>query len=70
MAHGAYLRKKDMHFIHLNVSSFLSVIDEIRYIAKLTNATVTGLSKTKLDNTVLNSELITEGYDLVKFDRS
>ena len=31
-----------MHFIHLNINNFLSKIDEIRYIAKLTNVTVTG----------------------------
>ena len=42
----------------------LSKIDEICYIAKLKNATVIGLSETKLDNTVLNSELEVKGYDL------
>ena len=36
------------HFIHLNINSLLSKIDEIRCIAKLTNATVIGLSKTKV----------------------
>ena len=44
--------------------------DEICYVAKLTNATVIGLSETKLDNTVLSSELEIEGYDLVRSDRS
>ena len=46
-----------MHFIHLNINSILPKIHEIRYIAKLKNATVIGLSETKLDNAVLNSEL-------------
>ena len=41
-----------MHFIHLNVNSHLSKIDEICYIDKLKNVTVIGLSKT-----VLRSEL-------------
>ena len=59
-----------MHFIHLNINSILPKIDEIRYIAKLTNATVIGLSETKLDNAVLSSELEIEGYDLVRSDRS
>ena len=59
-----------MHFIHLNINSLLPKIDEIRYVAKLTNATVIGLSETKLDNTVLSSELEIEGYDLVRSDRS
>ena len=58
-------QKKGMHFIYLNVKSFLFVIDEIRYIEKLTNATVIGLSEAKLGDTVLNSEIKIEGYDLV-----
>ena len=59
-----------MHFIHLNINSFLPKIDEIRCVAKLTNATVIGLSETKLGNTVLSGELEIEGYDLVRSDRS
>ena len=50
-------QKRGMYFIHLNINSILPKIDEIRYIAKLTNATVIGLSETKLDNTVLSREL-------------
>ena len=62
--------KRGLHLIHLNINSILPKIDEIRYIAKLTNATVIGLSETKLDNAVLSSELEIEGYDLVRSDRS
>ena len=43
-----------MHFIHLNKNSLLRKIDEIHYIVKLTNVTVIGLSKTKLDNIILS----------------
>ena len=63
-------QKRGMHFIHLNINSILPKIDEMRYIAKLTNATVIGLRETKLDNTVLRSELEIEGYDLVRSDRT
>ena len=59
-----------MYFIHLNIKSILPKIDEIRNIAKLTNATVIGFGETKLDNTVLSSELEIEGYDLVRSDES
>ena len=62
-------QKIGMHFVHLNINSLLSKKDEIRYIAKPTNATVIGLNKTKLNNAVLSSELGIEGYDLVKFNR-
>ena len=62
--------KRGMHFIHLNINSILRKTDEIRYISKLTNATVIGLGETKLDNTVLSSGLEIEEYDLVRSDRS
>ena len=62
---------KKRHALHsIEYNSLLPKIDEIRYVAKLTNATVIGLSETKLDNTVLCSELEIEGYDLVRFDQS
>ena len=63
-------QKTGIHFIHLNINSLLSKIDEIRYIAEVTNATVIGLSEIKLDITVLSSELEIEGYDLIRSDRS
>ena len=66
MTHGTYFKK----VIHLNINSLLSKIDEIRYLAKLTNSTVIGFNKTKFDNIVLSSELKIEGYDLVRSDRS
>ena len=59
-----------MHFIHFNINIILLKIDEIRYVAKLTNATVIGLSETKLDKTVLSSQLEIEEYDLVRSDWS
>ena len=40
--------KRVMYFIHLNTQSLWPKIDEIRYIAKLTNATVIGLVKLNL----------------------
>ena len=63
-------QKRGMQLIHLNINSILSKIDEICYIAKLTNATAIGLSETKLDNIVLSSELEIEGHDLVRSDQS
>ena len=63
-------QKRGMHFIHLNINSLLSKIDEICLIAKPANATVIGLSELKLDDTVWSSEPQIEGYYLVRFDRS
>ena len=39
--------RKGLHFIHLNINSLLPKIDELRYIAKNSNAAVIGISETK-----------------------
>ena len=51
--------RKRVHFIHLNSNSLLPKIGELRHIAKNSNAAVTGISETKLDNTVYDSEVAT-----------
>ena len=48
---------RGLHFIHLNVNSLLPKIDELRNIAKLSNAEVIGISESKLDYSILSSEI-------------
>ena len=61
--------KKGMHCIHINLNSVLPKIDEVRYIANITNASIIGISETKLDETILSSELeVDGGYDLVRLN--
>ena len=60
---------KKRHALHSFKYKKPSKIDKICYFAKLTNATVIGLSKTKLDNAVLSNELEIEGDDLIKTDK-
>ena len=55
----------EMHFIRLKVKNLLPKIEEIRYLAKLTNVSVLGITETKLDGSALNNEIAIEGYDLV-----
>ena len=50
-----------MHFIHININSLLPKIDEVRYIANITNASIIGISETKLDETISSSELQVDG---------
>ena len=64
------IRNKGIHFIDININIFLPKIDEVRYIANLTNVSIIGISETKLDETILSSELEVDGYDLVQLDRS
>ena len=55
-------KEKGLHFFHLNINSVLKKVDELRIIAKESNAAVIGLTETKLDETVLNEEIKIEGY--------
>ena len=41
-------KKGGMRFIHLNVNSLLPKIDEVHYIASITNASIIGIYETKL----------------------
>ena len=58
------------YFLHININSILPKIDELRHIAKVSNVSVIGISESKLDSTVLNSEISIPGYDLVRCDRN
>ena len=45
-------------------------IDELRNIAKLSNAAVIGISESKLDDSVISSELHINNYNLLRCDRN
>ena len=62
-------KAKGIHLIHLNVNSLLPKIDEIRYIAACTNAAV-GIPESKLDETILQSEIQIPNYELLRCDRN
>ena len=59
-----------LYFIHLNVNSLLPKIDELRNIAKLSNAAVIGISESKLDDSVLSSEIHIDNYNTFRCDRN
>ena len=63
-------KHKGLHFLHLNINRFLQKIDELRHIARLTNATVIGISELKLDDSVSTSEIQIDEYDLLRCGRS
>ena len=48
-----FRKKKDLHILHLNVNNLLPKIDEIRFIAKQSNASIIGISECKLDPSIL-----------------
>ena len=43
-------KNRGLHFIHLNINSLLSEIDELRELVKASNATVVGITESKLDD--------------------
>ena len=59
---------KDLHFIHLNVNSFLRKMDKLRNIVKLSNAAVIGISESKLDDSILLSEITIGNYNTLCCD--
>ncbi len=63
-------KERGLHFFHVNINSVLPKIDELRLIAKQSNAAVIGLTETKLDDTVVNGEIEIEGYTLERTDRN
>ena len=48
----------------------LPKIDEVHYIANITIAYIIGISETKVDKTVLSSQLQVDSYDLIRINRS
>ena len=63
-------KKQGLHFVHLNINSLLSKREELRQIAKDTNSAVIGLSETKLDETIFDSEISIPNYSLIRKDRN
>ena len=62
------LNKKGLHFLHRNVNSLLSKKDEIGWIANKTKAAVVGMTESKCDHSVPDSEVNFPGYDILQCD--
>ena len=61
---------KGLHLLHLNVNIPLPKIDELRCIAKLSNAAVIGITESKLDDCILDSEIQIDNYQILRCDRN
>ena len=61
---------KGLHLLDLNVNSLLPKFDELRYIVKVSNAAVIGITKSKLDNCILDSEIQIDNYQILHWDRN
>ena len=63
-------KSRGLHFIHLNINSLLPKIEELRIIAKSTNAASIGISESKLDESVLEPEIQIDDYEILRCDRN
>ena len=63
-------KSRGLHFIHLNISSLLPKIEELRIIAKSTKAVIIGISESKLDESVLEPEIQMDDYKILRCDRN
>ena len=64
------ISKKGLHFLHININSLLLKKEEIRCIANKTKAAIIGLTESKLDHTIPDSEVNFPGYDILRCDRN
>ena len=55
------LNKKGLHFLHVNISSLLPKIDELKCIANKTKAAIIGITESKLDILYLISKSTFQG---------
>ena len=62
--------KRGLHLLHININSLLSKIDELRSIISKTNPAILGVTETKLDNSIQDSEIHIENYVLIRCDRN
>ena len=63
-------KSRGLHFIHRNINSLLPKIEELRIIAKSTNAAIIGISESKLDESVLEPEIEIDDYKILRCDRN
>ena len=62
-------KSKGLHLIHLNIKRLLPKIDELPYKANSSNA-AGEISESKFDESVLQSEIQINNYDLIRRDRN
>lgn len=61
------LKKKDLHFIHININSLLLKINELKDLQKIF---IIAIDKTKLDDSISSNKIEIEVYDLARLYQS
>ena len=59
-----------LHFLHINVNSLLSKIDELRDVVGHTKPAILGITESKLDSSVSDQEVDISCYSILRSDRN
>ena len=59
---------KGLHFLHINIYSWLPKTDELKCIANKTKTTIIGITESKFGHTVSDLEVNLQGYDILRCD--
>ena len=60
--------KRGLHFLHINVNSLLSNIDELRDVVDHTKPAILGNNESKLGSSVSDQEVNISGYSILRSD--
>ena len=52
--------------MHFNINSLVYKVDELRYIARLSNPAVIGISESKLDKSITDLDTLIDNHDLLR----
>ena len=63
-------RKRGLHFLHINVNSLPSKIEELRIIVGRTKPVILGITESKLDSSIPDQEVKISGYSILRNDRN
>ena len=64
------LRKRGLHFLHINVNSLLSKIDELRDVVGHAKPAILGITESKFDSSVSDHKVNISGYSILMSDRN
>ena len=62
--------KRGLHFLHINVNSLLSKIDELREVVGHIKPAILAITESKLDSSVSYQEVNISGYSILRSDRN
>ena len=62
-------KTRGLPFCYLNINSLSSKIDELRDITNYIRPVILSITESKLDSSVTNAEVNTNGYSIIRNDR-